>query len=220
MSIRLHELAKKLGMDNKDLMVLLKERDYPVKTVSSTIDKITAEALEQELAKKPAEAAPGAPTAPAGAAPGETAGVPEPAAPVQSDADKPPSFTTRVPAGVFVRSAQDIAREKEELAKASRPQVVFPAPRPAPMPTMRVSPSVQSRPPVTSFPVNRPAPPPVRISPPPAMPPPLAPPPVRLSPSPVPPPVHLTAPPPPGFQSSSPPPPPISRPLAPPPVPV
>jgi len=60
MSIRLHELAKKLGMDNKDLLVLLKERDYPVKTVSSTIDKITAEALEEEIAQKKAAAAPAA----------------------------------------------------------------------------------------------------------------------------------------------------------------
>ena len=227
MSIRLHELAKKLCMDNKDLMALLKERDYPVKTVSSTIDKITAEALEQELAKKPVEAAPNAPAAPAV---GETAAAPAPAAAVQAEAEKPPIFTTRVPAGLFVRSAQDIAREKEEFAKASRPKVEFPAPRPAPAPTMRVSPPVQNRPPVGAYPVSRPAPvpapPPVRISPPPAVPPPLAPLP-RPSPSPLPiptpvapPPVPQAAPTFPGPQSSSPPPPPISRPLPPPPVPV
>ena len=45
MSIRLHELAKRIGLDNKELLALLKARDYPVKTVSSTIDKITAAAL-------------------------------------------------------------------------------------------------------------------------------------------------------------------------------
>ena len=49
MSIRIHELAKKLSMDNKDLMALLKERGYPAKSVSSTVDNITAEALEQEV---------------------------------------------------------------------------------------------------------------------------------------------------------------------------
>jgi translation initiation factor IF-2 len=227
MSIRLHELAKKLCMDNKDLMALLKERDYPVKTVSSTIDKITAEALEQELAKKPVPATPNAPAAPVA---GETAAAPAPVPPVRAEAEKPPSFTTRMPSGMFVRSAQDIAREKEELAKANRPQVVFPAPRPAPMPTMRVSPPIQNRPPVVAYPVSRPAPvsapPPVRISPSPAVSPPLAPLP-RPSPSPLPiaapvapPPVHKAAPTPPGPQSSSPQPPPISRPLAPPPVPV
>ena len=53
MSIRLHELAKRIGMHNKELLALLKGRAYPVKTVSSTIDKITAEALEQELGHKP-----------------------------------------------------------------------------------------------------------------------------------------------------------------------
>jgi translation initiation factor IF-2 len=219
MSIRLHELAKKLGMDNKDLMALLRARDYPVKTVSSTIDKITAESLEQELAKKPAEVAPAEPAA---SASGETVGGPGPAAPLQVEAEKLPTFTTRMPAGVFVRSVQDIAREKEELAKASRPQVVFPAPRPAPMPTMRVSPSVQSRPPIAPHPVSRPtpvsAPPLVRVSPPPA-----APPPMRASSPPPPLPVHLAAPPPApslGLQTSSPIPPPVSRPVAPPPVPI
>jgi translation initiation factor IF-2 len=213
MSIRLHELAKKLGMDNKDLMALLKERDYPVKTVSSTIDKITAESLEQELAKKPAEAAAAAPAP----------------APAQAEAQPPPSFTTRVPAGAFVRSAQDVAREKEEMAKASRPQVVFPAPRPAPMPVMRISPTVQSRPPIVPHPVSRPAPvsapPPVRISPPPAV---VPPPPVRTSPPPIlpplaPTPVRLAPPPPPPLpvlQTGAPLPPPVSRPLAPPPLPV
>ena len=215
MSIRLHELAKKLGMDNKDLMALLKEREYPVKTVSSTIDKITAEALEEELAKKRVET--GAPAVPAAvpATTGATAGA-EPArtetpvVPVPSETERPPSFTTRVPAGVFVRSAQDIAREKEELAKANRPQVVFPAPRPAAIPTMRVSPSVPSRPPVM--------PPPVRSTPPPIRPmaPPQVPVPVHAIPAPpVPPPL-----PPAGAQSSSPQPLPVSRPLPPPPVPI
>ncbi len=220
MSIRLHELAKKLGMDNKDLLALLKERDYPVRTVSSTVDKITAEALEQELGKKLVAPAPAA-QAPAGPTPGESAGVQELGGPVPGEGEKPPSFTTRVPAGVFVRSAQDIAREKEELARASRPQVVFPAPRPATLPTMRISPPIQSRSPAAVHPVSRPAPvtvaPPVRIFPPPAVPPP-----VRQSPPPIPPPAHLGAPPPAPFQGlqSSPPQPPVSHPLAPPPLPV
>src|SRR5688572_30182088 len=99
MSIRIHELAKKLSMDNKDLMTLLKERGYPAKSVSSTVDNITAEALEQELAaKKPAEPAP-APVAVESAAPATPATVIEPG-------------RVKLPAGVFVKSAQDIVREK------------------------------------------------------------------------------------------------------------
>jgi translation initiation factor IF-2 len=49
MSIRIHELAKKIGMDNKQLLSLLKERKHDVKSVSSTIDNISAEAIEQEF---------------------------------------------------------------------------------------------------------------------------------------------------------------------------
>ena len=158
MSIRLHELAKKIGMDNKELLALLKGRDYPVKTVSSTVDKITAEALEEEFGRKtpPPPAAPAAAPAPAEPKAGTAVG--------ELPAEKAPAFTTHLPTGVFVKSAQDIAREKEELAKASRPQVVFPAPRPAAPPVMRVTPTVTSRPPlaprpVSSPPAARPAPP-------------------------------------------------------------
>ncbi len=121
MSIRIHELAKKLSMDNKDLMALLKERGYPAKSVSSTIDNITAEALEQEVAAKNPAPAPVAPVTPAPAAPAET-----------------PSI--RLPAGVFVKSAQDIVREKEEVVKAaaaaraaSHPTSVSPPAAPAPV---------------------------------------------------------------------------------------
>ena len=42
MSIRIHELARKIGMDNKELLSLLKERKFDVKSVSSTIDNICA----------------------------------------------------------------------------------------------------------------------------------------------------------------------------------
>ena len=70
MSIRIHELAKKLNMDNKDLMALLKERGYPAKSVSSTIDNITAESLEQEVAAKNPAPAPVV-AAPVAAAPVE-----------------------------------------------------------------------------------------------------------------------------------------------------
>jgi len=110
MSIRIHELAKKLSMDNKDLMALLKERGYPAKSVSSTVDNITAEALEQELAaKKPAETAPA--VAAADAAPTTPAPMIEPG-------------KVKLPAGVFVKSAQDIQREKDEAAKAAVARVV------------------------------------------------------------------------------------------------
>ena len=219
MSIRLHELAKKIGMDNKDLLALLKQRDYPVKTVSSTIDKITAEALEQELGPKKAEEAAPAPVAAGAEKEAETA-VLHPEAPPAA-----PVFTTHVPAGVFVKSAQDIAREKEELARATRPQVVFPAPRPAPPPIMRAPPA-PTRPPMVAPPVSRPAPvPPPVVRTVPVSAPPLPPPvarPAPVAPPPAAPPPSATPFPPPPLPTravSSPPPPPGTRPPAPPPVP-
>jgi translation initiation factor IF-2 len=217
MSIRLHELAKKIGMDNKDLLALLKQRDYPVKTVSSTIDKITAESLEQELGKKPAAEIPAAPAGGGGEKAGGTA------AAAGAGEGAAPSFTTRLPAGVFVKSAQDIAREKEEVARASRPQVVFPAPRPLAPPMLRPPPA-PSRPPVMVPPMIRPAPvaPPTPAArtmpvPPPSTPPlvrPAAPPPAA---PPAPPSAAPFSPPPP---RAMPPPLPGLRPYAPPPVPV
>jgi len=227
MSIRLHELAKKIGMDNKELLALLKGRQYPVKTVSSTVDKITAEALEQEFGPKPPAAPAGGPAAPAAAAAAAVETKPAAAA-GEPPAERAPAFTTHLPAGVFVRSAQDIAREKEELAKANRPQVVFPAPRPAASPVMRVTPTVTSRPPLAPRPPV--APPPARQAPMPApFPPPVSRPPAPLplfgapvpaSAAPPPPPAPPLAPPLPVPAATPHSAPPISRPLAVPPIPV
>jgi translation initiation factor IF-2 len=144
MSIRIHELAKKLSMDNKDLMALLKERGYPAKSVSSTVDNITAEALEQEMAAKQ--------PAPAAEAP---APIPAPAA-VETEVSQ-----IKLPAGVFVKSAQDIVREKEEAAAAiaaARTATVIPPapvlPKPASAPSFKAPPA----PPMMAPRVNAPAP--------------------------------------------------------------
>ena len=54
MSIRIHKLAEELGLDNKEMMALLKERRIiaaDVKSVSSTVDNINAEALREEFAR-------------------------------------------------------------------------------------------------------------------------------------------------------------------------
>jgi translation initiation factor IF-2 len=203
MSIRIHELAKKLSMDNKELMALLKERGYPAKSVSSTVDNITAEALEQELAaKKPAEPAPAA----------------EPETPVAPAPAIEPG-KVKLPAGVFVKSAQDIQREKEEAAKAAAAAraaasaavtpapvapVAAPKPAPAPAPTFKAPPPTPTLTPryvapLTPKPSPVPAPVPTFKAPPPAPVPvakaPLAPPPVATPPRPpAPPPVAKAAP--------------------------
>ena len=120
MSVRIHQLSKDLGMENKELIELLKSRGYEVKSASSTVDNISAEALREEFAAQapqPAEPEPEAPVAP------------------------------KLPEGAFVKSAADIDREHqkkavaEEAEKAAKaPKQVSPATPPAP-PTMATPPS-------------------------------------------------------------------------------
>src|ERR1700677_4511586 len=138
MSIRIHELAKKHNMEGRDMLSLLKERGYvaaDTKSVSSTVSKIYVEEIDKEFAAKaPAPAAaplatlaPVAPVAPVA-----------PAAPAPAPAAEP----SKAPAGIFVKTAQDVARERETVAKMASPARP-PAPvakAPAPPPPPPVSP--------------------------------------------------------------------------------
>jgi translation initiation factor IF-2 len=177
MSIRIHKLAEELGLDNKEMMALLKERRIiaaDVKSVSSTVDNISASALREEFAGKKASA---------------------PAQPVSADVPVAPAVESgppgvHIPAGVFVKSKQDIDREKEAAAAAkvaaAKAAIPVPAPAapvaPAPLPN---PPRPVSVPPPTPAPRIVSAPPPVaRI---PATP--VAPRPATSSPAPVAPPV-------------------------------
>ena len=120
MSVRIHQLSKDLGMENKELIELLKSRGYEVKSASSTVDNISAEALLEEFAAQapqPAEPKPEAPVAP------------------------------KLPEGAFVKSAADIDREHQKKAvaeeaekEAKAPKQVSPATPPSP-PTVATPPS-------------------------------------------------------------------------------
>jgi translation initiation factor IF-2 len=125
MSIRIHELAKKHNMEGRDMLSLLKERGYvaaDTKSVSSTVSKIYVEEIEKEFAAK---------------APAPSVAV---AAPVVAPAAEP--APARSPVGIFVKTAQDVAREKESVAKAAAvplrpvaPPIKAPSP-PPPRPVM------------------------------------------------------------------------------------
>ncbi len=149
MSIRIHELAKELNFENKEFIALLKERKIvgaEVKSPSSTVDNINAAALREEFA---ARKTPAAPIAPAVAA------APEPVVPKVS-----------LPTGVFVKSKQDIDREKEAAAAAKAAALKAASTAPAvsapPMPARPVVPPPVSAPrPVSAPPsVSRPPMPP------------------------------------------------------------
>jgi len=174
MSIRIHELAKKIGMDNKQLLALLKERKFDVKSVSSTIDNISAEAISLEFASQGnAEAAVEPPAQPVPAASASVIAKPE-----DTTSEGIPTFTTKHPVGPMVRSMQDITREKEEHVQAAkaakataaavplRPATPPAIPRPAP-----VTPPIASRPaPLPPTPVMSPRSSPPAVSPVPRLP--------------------------------------------------
>lgn len=100
MSVRIHQLAKKIGMENKELLKLLISRGYEVKSVSSTIDNISAESLVEEFSAKVSEGSPSDSSEP----------VPE-----KTTVEKTPA--PAFPAGAIVKSAEDIKRERETTAE-------------------------------------------------------------------------------------------------------
>lgn len=51
MTVRIHQLAKDIAWENKELLALLRSRGFEVKSASSIIDNITADALREEFPK-------------------------------------------------------------------------------------------------------------------------------------------------------------------------
>ncbi|NDV61165.1 translation initiation factor IF-2 [Puniceicoccales bacterium CK1056] len=122
MSVRIYQLSKEIGMENAELIALLKERGYEVKSASSTVDNISAESLREEFGPKPEES--------------------EGAAPEEEKAEAPPVEVKIVPpSGAIVRSKEDIERERREREeeeeakrKAEAPAPPVPAPNPGKTP--------------------------------------------------------------------------------------
>lgn len=205
MSIRIHELAKRHNMEGKDLLALLKERGYvsaDTKSVSSTLSKIYEEEIEKEFAAKRAEEARQNPAAPVVA--------PEPT-------ETAPAARLNMPTGAFVKSADDIVRERE--AKIAEAKAASAAPAPV------AKPAAPSTPPPVPVPVSRPAaPPPLPPRPAPSAPAPVSipqAPPRAAAPAPISIPQPVSRPvPPPSLPPRAPAPvaPPVSRPSAPPPL--
>ncbi len=236
MSIRIHELAKKIGMDNKELLTLLRERKFAVKSASSTIDPISAEALVEEFKSRQ----PAPEFSPAAIVESET--------PLSPDVDSDAASVVRMPSRVMVKSADDVARERAEkervaaapseeasepvAVKAPAPVAVPPrAPAPQPAPISKAPPPVAvpmrpSAPPQVAPPVSAPkpthvvTPPPVRSA---GAPPAVATPVRQPAPAPAPAPVVTPAPAVPVHKAPAPVPAPaptsVSRPIPPPPIP-
>jgi len=117
MSVRIYQLSKEINMDNAELISLLRERGFKVKSASSTIDNISADSLREEFTKsdEPEPVSPSAETPPAAPPPAEQA-------------------SPSLPRGAIVRSKEDVERERrerEEEEEAKR-KAEMPPPPPAP----------------------------------------------------------------------------------------
>lgn len=117
MSVRVYQLSKKIGMDNNELIDLLTERGFQIKSASSTVDNISADSIIEEFATKST------------ASHSED----EESTPLE-EAPKP---VVAPSAASFVRSVEDIAKEKKEAQEAAVQAPAAPAaPKPAAPPPM------------------------------------------------------------------------------------
>src|SRR5215510_9408046 len=101
MPVRIYDLAKKLGIESKEVLAKAKELGIAAARVpSSSLDKITAEYLEEKL--RPAEVAPPPPPPPppvvvVGEAPSSPATTVEPTPPAIVHAPPTETITTQAP---------------------------------------------------------------------------------------------------------------------------
>jgi len=145
MPVRIYDLAKKLGIESKDVLAKAKELGIAAaKVPSSSIDKITAEYLEHTLAEMYPPPAPPAPPPPA-------APEPEPVAP------PPPP-----PAIVMAEPCAAEAAAPPDIFKAPLPPIPVVTAQPAPAPEVAVSaaPPPPAPPALPVEPLKPPAPPP------------------------------------------------------------
>ena len=144
MSVRIYQLSKEIDMENSELISLLRERGYEVKSASSTVDNISAESIREEFKQKTADSE-------------------KSAKEDQAETSESKATSMKPPAGAIVRSREDIERERREREEAQQAAkkaaaAVPPAVKAPPMPG-KMPPRIGKTPP----PVGKP---PARVSPP------------------------------------------------------
>ncbi|MCX6941458.1 MAG: translation initiation factor IF-2 [Verrucomicrobia bacterium] len=118
MSLRIHELARRINMEGKELLALLKARNWvsaETKSVSSTVSKIYIEEIEKEFSAAIA--------ALAAASAIDSTPVAAPVMPAPEIPNVPAK-----PTGAFVKSKLDVDREHEVAAAAKAAALKGPAP--------------------------------------------------------------------------------------------
>ena len=136
MSVRIYQLSKEIDMDNSELITLLRERGYEVKSASSTVDNISAESIREEFKNQ---------------------GASNKAKPASEEAspDASPAVVAP-PSGAIVRSREEIEQERREreeelLAAKKAAAAVQPAVKAPPV----VPPMGKTPPPIGKMPVRQ-----------------------------------------------------------------
>ena len=137
MPVRIYDIAKKVGLPSKEVLARAKELGIPAARVpSSTLDKITAEYLLEQLGYKPEPVAPPAPPAEAPSpapteatapAPPAEAAAPTPVAPAPEVATPPPAEISP-PAPAEVTPLVPPPVPTETAAPAATPPVAIASP--------------------------------------------------------------------------------------------
>ena len=109
MSVRIHQLSKQIGIENKELIELLRSRGFEVKSSSSTIDNISAESLVEEFAKK------------------NSVEEPKEKEVEAIEAVKEAPKKTGLPEGAIIKSTEELNKEKAKKESAQTSARVSPA---------------------------------------------------------------------------------------------
>ncbi|MDA7822930.1 translation initiation factor IF-2 [Opitutales bacterium] len=107
MSVRIHAIAKQTSKTSKEVIAILEERGYEVKSASSTIDNITAQSIIEEFAVSPQAV--------------EDASKVSPTNIQENEEDK--SDSSEDSSLPFVKSKQDLDRERQQREKVEQAEV-------------------------------------------------------------------------------------------------
>ncbi len=129
MPVRIYDIARKLGVESKDVLAKAKELGIKeAKVPSSSLDKITAEYLEEQLGgvkPAPAAAAPAEPSQPIIiTAPPESPPAAEPAETVTTSAASETAQTVVPPASTVTTASPAVVTSPAPIPPASKPAVV------------------------------------------------------------------------------------------------
>ena len=108
MSVRVHAIAKQVNKTSKEIVEILKERGYDIKSASSTLDNITAQSLIEEFGAIEEEA------------PSTTEVVEAPAETVTEEKTEKPEAATKDRKVPIVKSKDDLEKERIEKEESEK----------------------------------------------------------------------------------------------------